>query len=125
MAVLSVVATREGIATRHSALQDAAGDEVAAAFTPSTENAFDAAVQGATADDALATPAASEWTTDRAPRPDALRHFRRGRAGILRGHGARQSGRRCLAAQDAAAGRATQPAQERPRSARPTEKRNT
>src|SRR3546814_17345048 len=63
MAVLSVVATREGIATRHSALQDAAGDEVAAAFTPSTENAFDAAVQGATADDALATPAASEWTT--------------------------------------------------------------
>src|SRR3546814_6802183 len=41
MAVLSVVATREGIATRHSALQDAAGDEVAAAFTPSTENAFD------------------------------------------------------------------------------------
>src|SRR3546814_15441878 len=42
---------------------DAAGDEVAAAFTPSTENAFDAAVQGATADDALATPAASEWTT--------------------------------------------------------------
>lgn len=63
MAVLSVVAMREGIATRHSALQDAAGDEVAAAFTPSTENAFDAAVQGATADDALATPAASEWTT--------------------------------------------------------------
>lgn len=63
IAVLSIVATREGIATRHSALQDAAGDEVAAAFTPSTENAFDAAVQGATADDALATPAASEWTT--------------------------------------------------------------
>ena len=34
---------REGIATRHSALQDAAGDEVASAFTLTTENAFDSA----------------------------------------------------------------------------------
>jgi murein DD-endopeptidase MepM/ murein hydrolase activator NlpD len=63
MTVLSVVAMREGIATRHAALQDAAGNEVASAFTPTTENAFDAAVQGATADDALAAPAPSEWTT--------------------------------------------------------------
>ncbi|WP_020651110.1 OapA family protein [Solimonas variicoloris] len=53
---------REGIATRHSALQDAAGDEVASAFTPTTENAFDSAIQSATAD-ALQAPAASEWTT--------------------------------------------------------------
>lgn len=60
--VLSAVAMREGIATRHSALQDAAGDEVAAAFTPTAENAFDGAIQSATAD-ALQAPAASEWTT--------------------------------------------------------------
>lgn len=60
--VLSAVAMREGIATRHSALQDAAGDEVASAFTPTTENAFDSAIQSATAD-ALQAPAASEWTT--------------------------------------------------------------
>ncbi|WP_245585196.1 OapA family protein [Solimonas flava] len=60
--MLSAVAMREGIATRHSALQDAAGDEVAAAFTPTAENAFDGAIQSATAD-ALQAPAASEWTT--------------------------------------------------------------
>lgn len=60
--VLSAVAMREGIATRHTALQDAAGDEVAAAFTPTAENAFDSAIQSGTAD-ALQAPTASEWTT--------------------------------------------------------------
>jgi murein DD-endopeptidase MepM/ murein hydrolase activator NlpD len=62
MTVLSVVAMREGIATRHSALQDAAGGEVAAAFAPDAENAFDSAVQSASAD-SIAAPTPSEWTT--------------------------------------------------------------
>lgn len=62
MTVLSVVAMREGIATRQSALRDAAGDEAAAAFTPRAENAFDAALQSATSD-SLEPPAPSEWTT--------------------------------------------------------------
>ncbi|WP_366515577.1 OapA family protein [Solimonas marina] len=57
-----MVATREGIATRESALHDAAGDEAAQAFAPTTENAFDAAVQGAAADN-VAAPSASDWTT--------------------------------------------------------------
>ncbi|MGH8446454.1 MAG: OapA family protein [Solimonas sp.] len=62
LTVLSAVAMREGIATRHTALQDAAGDEVSSAFTPRAENAFDSATQAATAD-TLAAPAPSEWTT--------------------------------------------------------------
>ncbi len=54
---------REGIATRSSALREAAGGgEVAAAFTPAAENAFDAAIQGGTAD-TLAAPTPTEWTT--------------------------------------------------------------
>lgn len=62
VAVLSIVAVHESTATRSSALQDAAGSEVAAAFTTGTEQAFDRAVQSA-ASDALAAPSASEWTT--------------------------------------------------------------
>lgn len=62
VAVLSIVAVHESTATRSSALQDAAGSEVAAAFNNNTEQAFDQAVQSAAAD-SLSTPSASEWTT--------------------------------------------------------------
>jgi murein DD-endopeptidase MepM/ murein hydrolase activator NlpD len=62
ISVLSIVAMREGIATRQNALDDAAGSESAAAFTPRAESAFDAAAQ-ASVTDALQAPAPSEWTT--------------------------------------------------------------
>lgn len=61
ISVLSIVAMREGVATRSSALQDAAG-EAATAFAPTTESAFDAAIQNSTAD-TLQAPTASPWTT--------------------------------------------------------------
>lgn len=62
VAVLSAAVTHESIATRRSALQDAATPEVAAAFTPAAESAFDAALQSAVAD-SLDVPPASEWHT--------------------------------------------------------------
>ena len=63
ISILSIVAMREGIATRRTALQDAAGSEASAAFAPSSvESAFDSAVQSAAAD-SLQAPTASEWTT--------------------------------------------------------------
>ncbi|SEQ24089.1 Murein DD-endopeptidase MepM and murein hydrolase activator NlpD, contain LysM domain [Solimonas aquatica] len=62
VAVLSIVAVHESIATRSSTLQEAAGTEVAAAFNSGTEQAFDRALQSA-ASDTLAAPSASEWTT--------------------------------------------------------------
>jgi len=60
--VLSIVAMREGIATRQNALRDAAGDEIAAAFSSRTDSSFDIATQAAVTD-TLPAPAASEWTT--------------------------------------------------------------
>ncbi len=60
--MLSAVAAREGIATRSNALSEAATSEVADAFTPAAERAFDAAMQSAVAD-AVEPPPASRWQT--------------------------------------------------------------
>ncbi len=58
--MLAAAVTHESIATRRTALQDAASPEVAAAFSATSENAFDAALQSAVSD-ALEVPPASEW----------------------------------------------------------------
>jgi len=62
VAVLAIVAVHETTANRSNALQDAAGRDAAASFSPGTELAFDKAVQNAVGD-SLAAPSASEWTT--------------------------------------------------------------
>lgn len=62
ISILSVVAMREGIATRSSALQDAAGEAAQAFPADASAAAFDAAVQAGAAD-LLAVPTPSPWTT--------------------------------------------------------------
>lgn len=60
--MLSAVAAREVTATRTSALGSAATSEVAEAFTPASERAFDAAIQAAVSD-SLPVPPPSPWLT--------------------------------------------------------------
>lgn len=70
--LLAAVATREGIAKRHSVIaDDTLPPEVAAALDPQADSAFAEAVQASLADP-LAAPEASEWVTVEVKRGQTL-----------------------------------------------------
>jgi murein DD-endopeptidase MepM/ murein hydrolase activator NlpD len=60
---LSAVVSREGVARRHTAVDDVAPPEVAAAFPSPQDSVFDETIQNTVADASVDVPKASEWHT--------------------------------------------------------------